>query len=556
MATDLGDNMTEADRGPQTLQDYTVFLRRRKWFIVVPWLVILCIASVVAYLLPAIYQSRATILIESQQVPEDLVRTTVTGYAEERIKTITEQILSRKTLEQIIKDFRLYPDLQGKEPVENILSKMREDILVEMVSAMVPSRRMGRQVEVNVAFTVSYEGTDPEKVVQVANRLTSLFLEYNISLRENLARTTTNILEQQLEDYRDTTRFLEEKIARFKEEHLTELPELMRLNLETERQIRRQIEGVEAKMLALEDRKVYLEGQLATISPNVLLTGGQVWEPRDRLKLLRSQAISLEASLSPKHPDVIKIRREIEELEKKVSVDNERRNLKEMLNDKEVQLESLRNHTTDKHPDMVRLKQEISDIKIALADSRVDEAGSADPAFTGATNPAYINIYTQIKRTEIEMEALQTQRKELDVRWQQYVKRLEKMPQVEQDYQDLIRDYRSGQTKYNETLAKLMEARQAEGLEESQVGEKFTVVDPPQVPERPIKPNRMAIVLIGFILGLGAGVGLGAIREFTDTSIRTVRDVKRITDVPVMAAIPDVQEQSKIQSKMKRGKGS
>ncbi|MBA7675725.1 hypothetical protein ES703_83962 [subsurface metagenome] len=223
-----------------------------------------------------------------------------------------------------------------------------------------------------------------------------------------------------------------------------------------------------------------------------------------------------------------------------------------MLNDKEVRLEDLRNHTTDKHPDMVRLKQEISDIKIALADSQADEAGSVNPAFTGATNPAYINIHTQIKRTEIEMEALQTQRKELDVKWQQYVKRLERMPQVEQEYQELIRDYGSAQKKYNETSAKLMEARQAEGLEESQAGEKFTVVNPPHVPERPIKPNRMAIVLIGFILGLGAGVGLGAIREFTDTSIRTAMDVKRITGVPVMAAIPDVQEQSKT----KRGKGS
>ncbi|MCK4426811.1 MAG: lipopolysaccharide biosynthesis protein, partial [Deltaproteobacteria bacterium] len=125
-----------------------------------------------------------------------------------------------------------------------------------------------------------------------------------------------------------------------------------------------------------------------------------------------------------------------------------------------------------------------------------------------------------------------------------------------QDYQDLTRDYSSAQTKYNETSTKLMEARQAEGLEESQVGEKFTVVDPPHLPEKPVKPKGMAIVLIGLLLGLGAGAGLGAIREFTDTSIRTVRDVKRITGVPVMAAIPDVQEQSKIQSKMKRGKGS
>ena len=541
--------MTEADRGPQTLQDYIAFLRRRKWFIVVPWLVILCIASVVAYILPPVYQSKATILIESQQVPEDLVRTTVTGYAEERIKTITEQILSRQTLEQIIKDFRLYPDFQDNAPIEDILSKMRKDISVEMVSAMVPSRRGERQVEVNVAFTVSYEGGDPKKVTQVANRLTSLFLEYNMRLRENLAKTTTNILEQQLEAYRNTTRLLEEKIARFKEEHLTELPELMRLNLEFEQQIRQQIERVETKILALEDRKVYLEGQLATISPSVLFRGDQVWEPRDRLKLLRSQAISLEASLSPKHPDVIKIRREIEELEKKVNADNERRNLEKMLNDKEVQLENLRNRTTDKHPDVVRLKQEISNIKTALADIQADEAGGADSADSGPTNPAYINLQTQIKRTEIELDSLRTQRKELEKKWQQYVKRLEQMPQVEQEYQDLARDYSAAQKKYNETSEKLMEARQAENLEENQAGEKFTVVDPPHVPGKPVKPNRMAIILIGFILGLGAGAGLAAAMEFTDTTLRTAEDVRRLTGAPVLSAIPDVREVQEMQGK-------
>ena len=541
--------MTEPDRGPQTLQDYIAFLRRRKWFIVVPWLVILCIASVVAYILPPVYQSKATILIESQQVPEDLVRTTVTGYAEERIKTITEQILSRQTLEQIIKDFRLYPDFQDNAPIEDILSKMRKDISVEMVSAMVPSRRSERQVEVNVAFTVSYEGGDPKKVTQVANRLTSLFLEYNMRLRENLAKTTTNILEQQLEAYRNTTRLLEEKIARFKEEHLTELPELMRLNLEFEQQIRQQIERVETKILALEDRKVYLEGQLATISPSVLFRGDQVWEPRDRLKLLRSQAISLEASLSPKHPDVIKIRREIEELEKKVNADNERRNLEKMLNDKEVQLENLRNRTTDKHPDVVRLKQEISNIKTALADIQADEAGGADSADSGPTNPAYINLQTQIKRTEIELDSLRTQRKELEKKWQQYVKRLEQMPQVEQEYQDLARDYSAAQKKYNETSEKLMEARQAENLEENQAGEKFTVVDPPHVPGKPVKPNRMAIILIGFILGLGAGAGLAAAMEFTDTTLRTAGDVRRLTGAPVLSAIPDVREVQEMQGK-------
>lgn len=123
------------------------------------------------------------------------------------------------------------------------------------------------------------------------------------------------------------------------------------------------------------------------------------------------------------------------------------------------------------------------------------------------------------------------------------------MPQVEQEYQDLARDYSAAQKKYNETSEKLMEARQAENLEENQAGEKFTVVDPPHVPGKPVKPNRMAIILIGFILGLGAGAGLAAAMEFTDTTLRTAGDVRRLTGAPVLSAIPDVREVQEMQGK-------
>ena len=542
------------ERGPQSLKEYTDLLRRRKWQIFIPWLVIFGAITAIAFLLPSVYRSTATILIESQQVPQDLIRTTVTGFAEERIKSITQQIFSRKILINIIEDFDLYSERRGKDPMEEILEDMRDDIFVEMVGAEVPDRRGGRPVTVNVAFTVSYEGRDPQKVMQVTNRLTSLFLEHNLRMREGLAETTTELLEQQLEQYRDLTNSLEERIARFKEGHITELPELMNLNLETERQLRRQIEGVDEQMRGLKDRKIYLEGQLANVSPDPPLlnvSGQYIMDPRERLRALKSQGITLAATLSSKHPDVTKVRKEIAELEKEIGTLDKKLEIKEALRLKEQELKELKTGATDKHPDVLRLKKEIEKLKESVKDYEGRGKEGFDLAQAQPTNPAYISLQTQIKVAEMDLEGLKDKRQQLEKSWQDYVKRLEKMPQVELEYRKLVRDYDAAQRKYAETTAKLMEARQGQSLEQLQAGEKFTIVDPPQLPEIPVKPKRIAISLIGFILGIAAGVGVGAMMEFADSTIRSPKDIRRITGHPVLASIPDVAE---VQKKRGRNK--
>jgi uncharacterized protein involved in exopolysaccharide biosynthesis len=542
------------ERGPQSLKEYTDLLRRRKWQIFIPWLVVFGAITAIAFLLPSVYRSTATILIESQQVPQDLIRTTVTGFAEERIKSITQQIFSRKILMNIIEDFDLYPEKRGKDPMEEILEDMRDDIFVEMVSAEVPDRRGGRPVTVNVAFTVSYEGRDPQKVMQVTNRLASLFLEHNLRMREGLAETTTELLEQQLEQYRSLTNNLEERIARFKEAHITELPELTNLNLETERQLRRQIEGVDEQMRSLKDRKIYLEGQLANVSPEPPLlnvSGQYILDPKERLRALKSQAITLRATLSSKHPDVTKVRKEIAELEKEIGALDKRLEMKKALHLKEQELKELKTGATDKHPDVLKLKKEIEKLKENVKDYEDMGKEGFDLAQAQPTNPAYISLQTQIKVAEMDLKGLKDKRQQLEESWQDYVKRLEKMPQVELEYRELLRDCDAAQKKYAETTAKLMEARQGQSLEQLQAGEKFTIIDPPQLPEIPVKPKRIAISLIGFILGIAAGVGVGAVMEFADSTIRSPKDIRRITGHPVLASIPDVAE---VQKKRGRNK--
>jgi len=529
-----------------TLDDYKHFLSRRKWYIAIPLLACVGISIALAYLLPPVYRSSSTILIESQQVPQDLVRTTVTGYAEERIKAITAQIFSRQVLLKIINDFGLYADQRDKMTTEEMVDKMRNDIAIEMISAEVPDRRGGRAVTVNVAFTVSYEGTDPRKVMQVTSRLTSLFLEHNLKLREDLARTTTAFLEEQAEEYKQRTKKLEEQIAKFKQKHLTELPELMGLNLQTERQLRQQIDDVDSQIRQARDRIVYLQGQLATVSPDIAVTGPEgriVTDPAQKLKMLKSREISMAASLSPKHPDLIKLRQEIASLEKEVGTTENREVLRQLLREKQDELKKKSSQLRDRHPDIIKLNKEIQELQRQI--KAAPSSGSSSSYAGNPDNPAYINLQTQIKSAKIELASLRQRKKELTHKWEDYVQRLEKMPEVERQYRDLSRDYETSQLEYKKIMAKLMEARQGQTLEQHQASEKFTVIDPPQLPEKPVKPNRLAIVLIGIVLGIGLGIGTAAIVEMADTTIRTPGDIKRITGKSPLVSITNVSDVKK-----------
>ena len=162
-----------------------------------------------AFLLPSIYESSSTILIESQQIPQDFVRTTVTGIADERIQSLTQQILSRTKLWEIIKEFNLYQDMRDDYTQEEILEKMRDDIKIETISVdELQSKKsksgskggQARSKHVTIAFTIAYHGKNPGTVQKVAGNLTSLYLERNLKDRQEKAETTTKFLEAELKE--------------------------------------------------------------------------------------------------------------------------------------------------------------------------------------------------------------------------------------------------------------------------------------------------------------------------------------------------------------------
>lgn len=529
-------------QGFTTIQDYKAFFARRQRQIVVPFLIIFGLITLVALLLPPVYRSASTILIENQQIPQDLIRTTVTSYVEERLKLISQEIMGRARLLEIINRFGLYEDLRARYTTEEIVDGMRKDIALEMVSAETTDRRTGRPAPVTVAFTLSYEGKDPHKVQNVANAVASLYLEANLKTRTTMAETSVTFLEKQAELYRNQCAELEKKIAEFKEKHLGALPELLQLNLQTEQQMRTQLDNVDRDIRTLQDRKVYLEGQLATVKPDSPLvdeTGRRVLDTRERLKLMRSEQVSLKAHFSEGHPDVVRVSKTVRELEHQVKTKDDLQRKRKELTDKKAALEQLMGRVTEKHPDVVRLKGEV-----ARYEKEIEQGEKTSvPAASGAEepdNPAYISLKTQVASTELELGSLKKKREDIHQKWLAYLHRLENMPRVERGYTDLSRDYDNARAKYREITDKVMVSRQSLSLEEVQAGEKFTIVEPAQFPEKPEKPNRLAITLIGFILGLGAAVGYASVVEFSDTSPKNADDLQAITGLPVLAVIPRI----------------
>lgn len=519
---------------------YIDVLRRRKYQFIIPAGVLFSIICVLAFVLAPVYKSTATILIEDQDIPQDLVQTTVTGFVEERLQSISQVVLSHGNLLNIIKEFELYPELIGKYTTEEIITKMREDIQLEPITAEVTNQYSGRPASATVAFTLSYEGRKPQKVAQVANVLTSLYLKENLKEREEKAKSTFEFLELQLAELRSEILELESQIAAFKEGHVNELPELLVHNMNSMEKLQREMDKVQEQIASLKNRKVYLEGQRASIDPHLKIVsndGTRFSTAKEDLEKLRREYIALTSRYSEKHPEVLAMKRQLESLELEVDAVQSYDLVKRELRKREQELEVLLKRYSNKHPDVVSLKREVDALNERLGEVSLED-GMFESTMELPDNPGYIQIETQIASTELEIAETERVYADLRNQYRKYQQRVVNTPQVEQEYKILLRDYENAQLKYQDINSRLLAAREAKGLEQSQLAERFTLIDPPIVPEKPIRPNRLALILVGFVLSTGFGIGIGVFLEFMDRSIRRPEELSEIVKLPVLAVVP------------------
>ena len=545
----------EEEESGKSLQDYLDIWQRRKWPMLGIMAAVFLLAVAIALILPPVYRSTATILIEDQDIPRELVQSTVTSYAAQRIEVINREVMTRSNLLKLIDRHNLFADQRGRVPVETIIGKMRKAISLEMLSAEVIDPRSGRPTEATIAFTISFDAGNPEVAQRVASDLVSLYLSENIKRRTKKAAETTEFLASEEKRLRKQLAQLEEKIADFKARHATALPEFSQMNIQLAERTRQEISDIDRQLRSLKERQYYLEGQLAVVKPSapiVSTDGRMVLDDAERLRMLRSEYARVSAKYGANHPDVKRLRREIAALEQQgVGLGGR--------DPREVELERLqaeyteaRNKYSEEHPDVIKLKRRIANLETDLAQSPPVRRGNRWGGDTGpADNPAFVTLQSQLKAVNSEIASLQVQRRELKAQLANYERSMALSPEVEREYTNLVRDKNNIVLRLQDIAQKLMDARLSQDLEKESKAERFTLLEPALLPGKPIKPNRAAIVFLGLIFAVAASIAYAAVAETINKGVFGRHHLATILKEPPLAVIPYIETEEDLQHQRK-----
>ncbi|HKY21198.1 MAG TPA: GNVR domain-containing protein [Vicinamibacterales bacterium] len=473
-----------------TLDDFAKIAWRRKWLILIPFVLVSVGTATVAHFLPNKYRSETLILVVPQRVPESYVRSTVTTRIEDRLQSMREEILSRTRLERIIVDNNLYAEERRTGIMQDVVEQMRKDIDVVVIKGD--------------AFRVSYVGRDPMTVMKTTERLASLFIEENLQDRESLAEGTNQFLEATLQNARQSLVEQEQKLEAFRKKYAGELPSQATSNLQFAQNAQMQIQAILESLNRDRDRRLTVQGHIADLSlpeNQVVATtpgsgaDGPGVTARDQLAFNQAQLRIAESRLTPEHPDIKRLQRRIADLQERAQAE-------------------------------------------ALASPLSPEAA---PILT----PAQLAKRARLKDLQLELESLdrqiatkQTQEQELRKTADEYQARVQMVPARETELAELTRDYNTMQQIYGDLLAKNQESKVAANLERRQIGEQFKTLDPARLPEKPFSPDRLRINLAGILFGLVLGVAITGAVELRDSSFRTEDDVVTVLALPVLARIP------------------
>jgi polysaccharide chain length determinant protein (PEP-CTERM system associated) len=490
-----GEEVTVLPGKKYTPEEIGWVVWRRKWWIVLPFVIVAIGVFAVVRRLPNMYRSETVILVVPQRVPESYVHSTVTARIEDRLPSIQQQILSRSRLEGIILDFDLYARLRRQAVMEDVVRRMITDIDVK--------------VERGDSFRVTYVSDDPGTAQKVTERLARLFIDENLKDREVLAEGTNQFLDVQLADAKRRLVEHEKKLEDYKRRNAGQLPTEINQNEQVIQNAEVQAQVLAESTNRDRDRRLLLERQLADLEGTdtavalPLVTGSDLNDPANQptaaaqLEAARARLTALESRLKPEHPDVIALKHIIRDLEASLILEPKPEHSRDVL----VPVSAAQLARNRKMRD---LRDEIQNIDTQLA-----RKASEDARLRGV-----------IASTQAKIDAAPTRESELV---------------------ELTRDYATLQNSYAGLAAKREESMMAASLERRQVGEQFKVLDAAHLPEQPFSPDRLRFDLIGAALGLGLGLGLAGLLEFLDTSMRSEADIVLALMLPALALVPFVE---------------
>jgi uncharacterized protein involved in exopolysaccharide biosynthesis len=503
---------------------------------------VICAAVVLAFRLPAIYLSEAKVLIEQPAIPEDIVASTINTYVDEQIEAVSQRVLAAENVSMIIREFDLYPEQRVGGIDQALIEQFRLETDLQNIAAEIFDARRGRMDGSTFAFVVGFRHTDPVIAQQVANRLVQLYLAENVKARTEISAETTLFLRQQAERVSADISQIEVKLADFKAQYSSSLPERLPFNIQMLDRVERDLEDTEDEIRQVSSEIDILTLELQSIGPYATMvseSGAPVLGAEERLDALQLEYMRLSSTYGPEHPDVIRTKREIDAILGSESL-NSADEIALRLVSLRVERTQLLERYSSEHPDVSKI-----DRTIALLEDQQRSLGGGQsgrrPSMPAPNNPLYVQKQLQIEGAAARLRAAQNERQTLISRRSEVERNIAIAPTVEKEWLELNRGYSSLQDEYDQINGRISEAQMSETLESQNKGERFTLLEAATLPSQPIEPNRFAIIFLGVVVAIGAGIGLAAIMDGLDGSVRSGRDLEVILGTTPLVAIPFIE---------------
>lgn len=497
---------------PFDAQRYLSLARRQHMRFLLPFFVGWLAVWSVSWMLPARYKSSTLILVEEPSLPKDYVQPNISDNLQDRLQSITEQILSRTRLISIIEKLHLYPSGRRHLTADEQVEMMRKDIDVELVH---DSRN-----EQITAFRINFSSGDPRVAQQVTAELTGLFIEENLKVRQRESQGTTEFIANQVENARAGLADQEQRIREFKARHQGELPSQQASNLQILSGLQTQLQTVQDALNSARQQGVYLQSlvdqyhssRAAGRAPDgAPVTGLQAVE--NQLATLKTNLANLSAHYTDEYPEIQKLRAEIARTEK------------------------LRDDMT-------------AEFKAKPQDGPQTGRQTADAQ--AADSPALLQLESQLRANKLEVSSREKAITELTSRINEYQARLNNEPAREQELADLSRGYDQSKANYDDLLKKKNQSEMATSMEQMQQGQRFRMIDPPSLPLKPYFPNRLKLCGVGIGVGLALGLLVAGGFEMLDGRLHTEEEIKKLLPAPIICDIPEILVTSEMQSMRRR----
>jgi polysaccharide biosynthesis transport protein len=467
-----------------SFSNYRRLLVRRKWMIVTITLAIACLVSAVVYRMPGQYQAKTTIMVDPGKVPDSYVKSTATIDANQRLSLLQAQILSTTRLSQAIDELHLYEGLKNSSGRDEIVARMRKDIVVTPATLVAPAKELQ-------AFDISYTSNSPVLAARVADRLASLFIEENMKVRELQVLGTVDFFNHELETAKDDLSQKGQKLASLRAQYFAELPESQAWHAQALTSLQTEMRSEMDAVSSARQQRLYLESMLAETPTVVNLDNGSGDSAglEEQLERLEQEMDQLRQRYGPSYPDVV-----------------------------------------SKAADIEKVQQQIKDLTAANKTDKRATNGNRKHH-----NPV---IESQIAQLDNEVKEREAREAKLKSQIAYHEAILERAPAAEQELTTATNDYNDAADRFKRLEDHKFAADISSDVETRQKGERFVILETAQPPAHPSAPNRPLLDLLGLFGGLFAALFLVVALEVIDSTVKTQRELSERLNVSILGEIP------------------